>query len=125
MPFRVAIGRCDSRPPYRTAVDETVCTTIRQRLSDWKQRLPDDAVVIPTEAFEDTIVGGHHVTLGTYKLDVANGETLVVFQALVHTWSRPTFLSLGAVGRMYAEGLLLKEDGNVEPASDDLMWQFR
>ncbi|HYE25962.1 MAG TPA: hypothetical protein VEG32_12270 [Clostridia bacterium] len=106
-------------------MDETVCTTIRQRLSDWKQRLPDDAVVIPTEAFEDTIVGGHHVTLGTYKLDVANGETLVVFQALVHTWSRPTFLSLGAVGRMYAEGLLLKEDGNVEPASDDLMWQFR
>ena len=59
------------------------------------------------------------------KIGMNAGGTLVVCQALVHTWSRPTFLSIGAVGRMYAEGLLLRHDGSVEPASDDLMWQFR
>ncbi len=71
------------------------------------------------------MIDGRHVTFGTYKLGVGGGQTLVVCQALLHTWSRPTFLSIGAVGRMYAEGLLLTSDDNVEPAPDNLMWQFR
>ena len=125
MAFRIAIGRCDCQRPYGSAVEERVCGTIHERLANWRSRLPADFAAIPTESFEEQVVEGHHVTFGTYKLAVSAGGTLIVCQALVHTWSRPTFLSIGAVGRMYAEGLLVANDGNVESAPDDLMWQFR
>ena len=84
-----------------------------------------DVAAVPTELFEEQIVEGRRVTFATYKLGDRGAGTLVVRQALIHTWSRPTYLSIGAVGRLYAEGLLLTSDGNVEAASDDLMWQFR
>jgi hypothetical protein len=123
--MRIAIGRCDCEAPYRSTVDESVCKAIHERVSDWRNRLPADVAVIPTELFEEQIVEGCRVTFGTYKVEVSGVGTLVVCQALVRTWSRPTYFSIGAVGRMYAVGLLVTNDGNVEPASDDLMWQFR
>jgi len=125
MAFRIAIGRCDCQRPYRSAVEESVCNTIHERLSNWRSRLPADVAAVPNESFEEQIVEGYRVTFGTYKQRVNTGGTLIVCQALLHTWSRPTFLSIGAVGRMYAEGLLVTNDGNVESASDDLMWEFR
>jgi len=94
-------------------------------LANWRLRLPADLAAVPVESFEEQIVDGLHVTFGTYKLTVKVDSTLIVCQALVRTWSRPTFFSLGAVGRIYAEGLVLTSDGKVEPAGDDLMWQFR
>ena len=105
-------------------MDECVCKVIHERLTGWRSGLPADLAAVPTQLFEEQIVEGRHVTFGTYKLDASGAETLVVCQALVHTWSRPTYFSIGAVGRLYAEGLLLK-DGKVETAPDELMWQFR
>jgi hypothetical protein len=125
MAFRIAIGRCECQPPYRNAVEEQVCKAIQERLANWGSRLPADVAAVPTELFEEQFVGGYRVTFGTYKLELSAAEKLVVCQALVHTWSRPTFLSIGAVGRMYAEGLLLTSEGRVETAPDDLIWQFR
>ncbi len=124
MKFRIAIGRCDCQPPYRDAVEEQVCNKIHETLASWRSRLPHDVAAFPEDAF-DVWVDGRRVTFATYKLDVGGGETLVVCQALVHTWSRPTFLAIGNIGRMYAEGLLLTLDGNVASAPDNLMWQFR
>ena len=125
MAFRIAIGRCDCQPPYRNAVEERVCKAIQERLANWRSRLPADVATVPTELFEEQFVDGYRVTFGTYKLKLSAAETLVVSQALIHTWSRPTFLSIGAVGRMYAAGLLLTSEGKVETAQDDLIWQFR
>jgi hypothetical protein len=125
MAFRLAIGRCDCQPPYHSAAEEQACNLIRERLVNWRSRLPADIAAVPFQSFEEQFIEGYHVTFGTYKVEVSVGATLIVCQALVHTWSRPTFLSIGAVGRMYAEGLFLTNEGNVEPASDYLMWQFR
>jgi len=106
-------------------VEERVCKAIQERLANWRSRLPADVATVPTELFEEQFVDGYRVTFGTYKLKLSAAETLVVSQALIHTWSRPTFLSIGAVGRMYAAGLLLTSEGKVETAQDDLIWQFR
>jgi hypothetical protein len=125
MAFRIAIGQCNCQPPYSNGVEEFVCKAIHEKLTIWRSRLPAEAGAVPTESFEEQLVDGHRITFGTYKLGVSADETLVVFQALIHTWRKPTFLSLGTVGRMYAEGLLITSDGRVEVAPNDLMWQFR
>jgi hypothetical protein len=105
-------------------VEEQVCNKVHETLALWRGRLPRDVAAFPEQTF-DEMVDGRRVTFATYKLDVSDSETLLVCQALVHTWNRPTFLAIGHVGRMYAEGLLLTGDHTVEPAPDELMWQFR
>ena len=124
MVFRIAIGRCDCRAPYNDPADEKACETIQQTLDDWRSRLPSDLGSIPAENSEEQFIEGRRVTFSVYKIDGGRG-TLVVYQALVHSWKRPTLLSIGTVGRLYAEGLLVTGDSEVHPAPDDLMWQFR
>lgn len=123
--FRIAIGRCDCRKPYGDPISAKACAVIDARLESWRKRLPADLAAVPAEAYEDERVEGHVITFGTHRHVLETGDTLLVFQALVHTWTRPTFLSLGAVGRMYAEGLLVSPRGTVERAPDEVMWPFR
>jgi hypothetical protein len=125
MSFRVAIGRCDCRKPYRDSLQETACGAIEARLASWRDRLPSDLAAVPTELWERERVDGQWVSLGTQKRRLDSGATLVVLQAVVHTWSRPTYLSFGAIGRAYAEGLVVSPDGQVAPAPDHLMWEYR
>jgi hypothetical protein len=123
--FRIAIGRCDCATPYRDSIQAKVCEAIRVQLETWLHRLPGDLDGLPDEAYEDVRLEGDSVTFGTYRHAVASGETLVVFQAFVRTWAKPTFLGPSGVGRMYAEGLLVSEAGTVRRAPDELMWPFR
>jgi hypothetical protein len=125
MGFRLAIGPCGCRPPYRGRIRRIACQFITARLELWKSRLPDQLSALPDEYYEQEHLEGFWVTLATHKQALPSGDTLVVAQALVHTWWWPTFVSLGAVGRMYAEGLLVSADGHVEAAPDDLLWSYR
>jgi hypothetical protein len=106
-------------------LQEKACGAIEARLAAWQARLPADLSSVPTVHWENEMVEGHWITFGTQKRELASGATLVVCQALVHTWSRPTYLSLSAVGRAYAEGIVVSARGTVEAAKDELMWEFR
>jgi hypothetical protein len=125
MGFRLAIGGCDCRKPYGNPIQQMACEAIDARLLEWRASLPGDLGSVPTEHYEVERVEGHWVTFGTFKRPLDENRTLVVCSALVHTWSRPTFISIGAVGRMYAEGLIISSLGDVSPAPDELMWVFR
>lgn len=125
MSFRLAIGSCDCRTPYRNAIQQKACEVIATRLLDWRGRLPADLPSVPIEHFEVEHVEGHWITLATFKRPLDGDRTLVVCSALVHTWSRPTFLSIGAVGRIYAEGLVVCSERGITSAPDDIMWEFR
>lgn len=125
MPFRIAIGECKCREPYRDRAEEIACGLITQLIAAWRPRLPEDLRALPREAYDDQIVEGWPLTVGTHCVERDEGGRLVVFQVLVHTWRRPTFLSFSAVGRMYAEGLVVGNRGEVTPAEDEDMWGFR
>jgi hypothetical protein len=123
--FRIAIGKCNCQKPYSDRLQAIACDTIRAQLEDWRDRLPGDLSAFPQEEFRPELVESQEVTFGRRKEALDDGGTLVVFTALIHTWSRPTFLSLGTVGRIYAEGLVVKADGQITDAPDDLLWAYR
>lgn len=125
MPFRIAIGECKCREPYRDRAEEIACELISRLIAEWRSRLPYDLRAVPAEVFDEQVVEGWPLTLGTHRVARDEGGDLVVFQVLVHTWRRPTFLSLSAVGRMYAEGLVVSESGDVSSAPDEEMWFYR
>jgi len=123
--FRIALGRCDCGKPYRDSIQELACGAVEARLDEWRRRLPADLGSVPTEHYETERVEGRWISFSTLKVSKEDGATLVVVAALVHTWSKPSFISLGAVGRLFAEGLVVAQDGSVNRAPDDVMWEFR
>lgn len=125
MSFRIAIGQCNCKKPFADDIQEFACGAIEAQLQAWRARLPADLASIPKEAFESREVNGHVVTLGIHRDTRDDGTSLVVFQVFVHTWKKPTFLSLGRVGRVYAEGLLVSAEGAVDLAPDQMLWEFR
>jgi hypothetical protein len=68
---------------------------------------------------------GRLISASVHRHALPSGDALVVWTAFVHTWSRPTYLSLGAVGRLFAEGLIITRSGDVQDAPDEVMWEFR
>ena len=125
MSFRLAIGQCDCSKPYRDEVQEWACGWIEIQLAEWRSRLPGDLAAFPKEAFDDRVVDGHRVTLGMIRQSLDNGDALLVLQVFVHTWRKPTFWSIGRVGRIYAEGLLISAKGTVSQPPNEMMWEFR
>jgi len=125
MGFRIAIGQCDCKKPHRDPIQRGACERIEAQLQAWQARLPSDLGAVPAESSEVAEVAGRPATFGIYKHELPDGDTLVIFQAFIRTWSRPTHLSVGAIGRMYTEGLVVTRDGTVQAAPDELMWEFR
>ena len=123
--YRIAIGACDCGKPHRDSIDREACEHIEAQRQAWLIRLPNDLPAVPSEFSEDAHVSGCRAVLSVSRYELDDGDTLIVFQAFVHTWSRPTYRAVGAVGRMYAEGLVVTRDGTVRAAPDDLMWEFR
>ena len=60
----------------------------------------------------------------TNRSDVGEAGTLVAESVLIHTWRRPTFITLGAIGRIFANGLLVSHE-SVSDAPDELLWAYR
>jgi hypothetical protein len=123
--FRIGIGKCDCKKPYSDDLQALACDAVRAQVDEWRVRLPADLSAFPNEEFQQEVVENQEVTFGRLKEALDDGGTLVVFTALIHTWSRPTFLSLGAVGRVYAEGLVVTSSGAVTDAPDELLWAYR
>lgn len=125
MNFRIAFGACDCSEPYADHLEEIACILVKSLLASWRERLPADLSSVPTEAYTEEIVEGHTMTIGAHRCETEGGDTPVVVQVLIHTWSKPTFFSLGAVGRTYAAGLIIASDGSITAAPDDELWDFR
>jgi len=125
MGFRIAIGRCNCQEPHTDSMQAAVCAALVERMSSWRAGLPGSLAALPEESHENSSIDRHVIAFATYKQALTASKTLIVFQALVHTWSRPTFFSLGAVGRIYAEGLVVAADGTIAQALDDQLWAYR
>jgi hypothetical protein len=65
------------------------------------------------------------VTLTTYCGDCPDGGVGIVVQAFVPIWRWPTHVSVGAVGHMFAEGVVLATDDTISEMPEEWLWPFR
>ena len=90
------------------------------------KRLPLERLrELPAEAQKMHMVGETQTSYTTYRMSLEDGRLLIVVQAFVPTLAWPTYISLAAVGRMYAEGFVVAQDGKTIDAPDELLWEFR
>ena len=125
MPFRLGIGSCSCRESPKVAGDAEACHWIATQRDGWRARLPEDLTAIPQVQELELQAEGRAISASVHRHALPSGGTLVVWSAFVHTWARPTYLSLGAVGRLFSEGLIITGSGEVKEAPDEAMWEFR
>ena len=123
--FRLAFGRCSCGQPQSDPLRRAICDELLARLGMLRTRLSDAGFLLPAYADEVQSIRGREVRFETIREDVSDQKVLIVVRAFVHSWRRPTWVSLSGVGHMFAEGLLVESDGQVADAPDELMWDFR
>ena len=123
--FRLAFGRCSCGEPQSDPLRRAICDELLARLGMLRKRLPNAGFQLPAYADEVQSILGRDVRFETIREDLSDQDVLVVVRAFVHSWRRPTWVSLSGVGHMFAEGLLVKSNGQVVDAPDEVMWDFR
>jgi hypothetical protein len=123
--FRLAFGRCSCREPQSDQLRRAICDELLARLGILRKRLSNACFQLPAYADEVQTIQGREVRFETIHEDLPDQNMLVVVRAFVHSWRRPTWVSLSGVGHMFAEGLLVKSNGQVADAPDEVMWDFR
>jgi hypothetical protein len=80
---------------------------------------------LPDEGKPEIVANGTETTYTTYRKVLEDGALLIVVQAFVRTLAWPTHFSFSGIGRIYAEGFVVSENGDTSDAPDELLWEFR
>lgn len=123
--LRIAFGRCSCTDAQPDATRQAVCREMMSRLARLRATSAAELEKLPGHAETEEIIAGRKVTFETFVEPFPNGKIIVVIRAFFRSWSRPTFIALGAVGRMFADGFIVRDDGSMEDAPDEWMWKFR
>ena len=84
---------------------------------------PDQLNALDSIEAERVSAAGKNAFISVYKVETAIGLLFVV-QGFVSTWRFPNYFSMSRVGKVFVEGLVL-ENGRLERATDDLLYQYR
>jgi len=87
---------------------------------------PDKLRALPSEQFQATWLTDDWIGLDTIRQSCGDHGELIVVQAFRPTLKWPNYISIsGGIGQLVADGILVKPDGQVDEAPDDLLWEFR
>ena len=124
--FRIALGRASCRNGTRNQSFKAVCDGLMSQLEKLRGLPVEHLRELPKENQQGCVVGNASTTYTTYRMSLEDGRLLIVVQAFVRTLAWPTYISFAGVGRMYAEGFVVSQDGKTTvDAPDELLWEFR
>lgn len=123
--FRISLGTAscrghESRPPPERALCERVLDKI-----EWLKGLSSSQLTsLRDQDCEDAYLDGKRGIITTYRQDLPNGYLFVV-QGFLPTFRFPAFFSASGIGKLFVEGLVLHQDGRIEPAAAALLGPYR
>lgn len=123
--FRVALGPCTCKAVASGDIDESICRELLKRLTSLRSENAAVLGALPLYVEELCQVGDRDIRFETIREPVSQQDFLIVVRAFLSTWRRPTWLSFAGVGRLYADGIIVRSSGSIEDAPDELMWGFR
>jgi hypothetical protein len=123
--FRIALGRASCRTSTSNPTLTAICRHLLSELERLKAIQIEKLRQLPEEKHEEQDVGGVSASYTTYRANLPDGRLLIVMQAFIRTLAWPTYISFAGVGRMYAEGFVVDQDGKIIDAPDHLLWEYR
>jgi len=101
-----------------------MCKGIEERIQKIKNNKSDISASIEDGKTEVEIKNNKSIKY-TYYITNINQGTLIVVQAFVNTLKWPTYISIGAVGHIAAEGVIIDKSGKTQEAPDTNLWAYR
>lgn len=123
--FRIALGTGSCRTGGTNLRFQAVCDGLMRRLEALKGSSTERLRKLPEEGQPEAVANGGRVVYTIYRKMLGDGAALIVVQAFLRTLSWPTHFSFSGIGRIYADGFVLTEDGTIKDAPDELLWAFR
>jgi hypothetical protein len=123
MSFRVALGRCDCSKPDNVVIAE-LCTKVRQKIDHLRSLSPQQLAELSEES-QDSWVAGKRANITVHGRPYDTGVMMIVVQGFVSTFRRPTYIGTDGIGHIVAEGFLINNEGVIQPAPDEALWEFR
>ena len=124
--FRIALGTASCRDHSdRSELDRNVCSNLLFRLEKLKSLSPEQLRYFAPEERETLTVDGKVIRYTTFRDEQADGSFLLVVQAFYSTLWFPNYLSLTAVGRIYAEGIVVDSSGQITSPPEKILWPYR
>lgn len=123
--FRIALGRASCRTGTQRPVFKAACGGLLSRLETLRRSSIERLRELPDEGKPEIVANGTETTYTTYRKVLEDGALLIVVQAFVRTLAWPTHFSFSGIGRIYAEGFVVSENGDTSDAPDELLWEFR
>lgn len=126
MAFRISFGSasCRGREGEGEPV-RTICRRVQEKIESLKALRFEQLGDFREQEPEVLNVSGNEIILTTFKENLEDGRLLVVAQAFFPTLWFPNFISLAGVGKVLSEGFCVKPNGEVQDASEEMLWQFR
>jgi hypothetical protein len=126
MGFRISFGqaKCDVDDDMASP-ERKVCEHLLFKLDSLKELSFQQLSSFREEEIEVREIDGKLTKFSTYKEVLTEDKVLVVVQAFYPTWRFPNFFTLNAVGKIFAEALVISRSGSFEAPSDDLLYKYR
>jgi hypothetical protein len=123
--FRIAFGvaSCKDNTSKNPLVKD-ICKLVAEKLEILRALSYEQARIFDQEETEFYNLGGKEALLTIYK-ETVDEDIFIVVQVFQPTWFFPNYISTNGIGKLYAEGLVYRKNGQVESASDSDLWSFR
>ena len=80
---------------------------------------------LPENEHKVYVCGKTTASLTTHRVDLEDGQLMIVGQIFILTLMWPNYISFAGVGRLYTEGFLVDGNGKVADAPDNSLWPYR
>lgn len=86
----------------------------REQLSHFEEQEP-----------ERIFIKGGEAIFTSYKREIASGDLLMVVQAFYPILWFPNYISTSGIGKLFADGILIRKNGQIEDAPIDLLLDYQ
>jgi hypothetical protein len=97
-------------------IDKLVSEKVHSTIESLKSKGARSLRELPAESIEELEVGDKKLTFCVYRDQLQNSETLIIAQC-----KNTRFLGYG---KMFAEGIVVNEAGNIRDAEEKLLWEY-
>jgi hypothetical protein len=123
--LRIALGRCSCTDAQPDPTRQAICRELMSQLNQLRSKPASELEQLPPYAESEQVIAGRKVTFETIVEPFPDAKLIIVKRAFSRSLSRPNWISFQGIGHMFADGFVVQDDGSIQDAPDEWMWDFR
>lgn len=126
MPFRFAIGSASCKGVSKSnTLESKICEMIQEKISVLRTMDFSNLKHLSEENTVDYEIEGKAVMLTVFKKELDSDRLLLVVQTAYKTFKFPNYITLGFIGKVLVDGVIINNKNESSVPDDQLLWEFK